>query len=76
MKCRLEGLRKLLFLIKCSLTSLRDQFKKKKKKRYVDRGHLKKPVDLTWRDIQYSVFGTCLVAKNLHSQYRGPGFDL
>lgn len=32
MKCRLEGLRKLLFLIKCSLTSLRDQFKKKKKK--------------------------------------------
>lgn len=32
MRCRLEGLRKLLFLIKCSLTSLRDQFKKKKKK--------------------------------------------
>lgn len=32
MRCRLEGLRKLLFLIKCSLTSLRDQFKEKKKK--------------------------------------------
>lgn len=43
--------RKLLSPIKCSQSGLRGRFLK----RHLNRGHLKNPVDLPWRDIEHSM---------------------